>query len=271
MTPLIATLFLSVAGVFGGIYALAFGSAVGSTFEVVALGVGVSRCGISIIPRCCELWDHRRWFVHEYLPILGSTLLGGSRGAVDQAFAATLSSGSVSVLNLGTRLVTVLTSLGPAAASTVFFPRVSELTAKKRWGTLRDVVRRYLVAGFAAASIVAVAAIMLSGPLAHIAFETGAAHPLNIALLSKVQAVSFIQLPFSFALAILVRVIVSAQLNRRLLFISVFGFAANIFLDLAFSKLLGVSGIVLATSIVSALTCLAILVAARHLPRQDAR
>jgi putative peptidoglycan lipid II flippase len=270
MTPLVATLFLSLAGFFGGIYALAFGSAAGSGLEVVALGIGVSRCGISILPRCSELWDHRTWFVHEYLPILGSTLLGGSRGAVDQAFAATLNSGSVSVLNLGTRLVTVLTSLGPAAASTVFFPRVSELTAKKRWGTLRGLVRRYLIAGFAGASVVALTAVVLSRPLAHIAFETGAAHPLNIALLSNVQAFSFIQLPFSFALAILVRVIVSAQLNRRLLLISAFGFATNIILDLAFSKLFGVSGIVLATSIVSALTCLAILVAARHLPRQDA-
>ena len=268
-TPLTATLFLCAASVFGGIYALALGSAVGALGEVVLLAFGVSRLGFAILPRCRRLFDFRDWLASDYLPILTSSLVGGSRPSVDQAVAATLSPGSVSTLHLGTRLVAMLTSLGPSAASTISLPKLSVLSAKKQWATFRRAVQRSLVIGLLAASALSAVLILCSHMLAYIAFEKGATHPLNISVLSQVQSVSFLQLPFSFASAILIRVIVAARLNRQLLLVSVLGFATNLALDLVLARFLRVSGIVLATAILQALTCLVLLLIMRRLPERD--
>jgi putative peptidoglycan lipid II flippase len=253
LTP-IAILGALVLGVHNlGIYSLGIGTSAGAAGELCILAVGIRRRQYRLFPTS-TFRPPEHWLRSEYFPLLATNLVSGSRNAVDQAFAATLGAGAVSALNLGTRLVTVLTTLGPATVSTVLLPKLSRFAASKNWRRLRGEARSAALLWSAIGCLISVVAIGLSRPLAYVAFQQGGPLKLNVSLLGHVQALSFTQLPFAFLSAILTRAALSAGLNRKLMFVSVTAALANVGLDLLCAKKLGVAGIPFATTLVYAMT-----------------
>lgn len=258
MTPLTATAFLVFAHRSAGIYALAFGSTVGAIAEVSILAVYLSNRGIPILPVWRGSLIDAQWFRRDYTPMVFSSFVHAGVNIVDQGIAALLASGSVSVLNLGTRLVAVVMAIGPTTVSTVFLPRLSRLAVSGKWVVLRRTVSRSLLVSMSGMCVLSFLLVTFSKPLAHLVFEKGSSTPIDLPLLSLVQALSFLRLPFAIGSVILVRVIVSLRRNGRLLFISLFALAANAILDLWLIRPFGVGGITLSTAIVQALTFVAL-------------
>ncbi len=259
MTPLIAITFLFFAHRTAGIYALALGSTVGAIAEVSTLAVYLFQSGIPILPVWRGSLIDARWFRRDYTPMVFSSFVHGGVNIVDQGIASLLATGSVSVLSLGTRLVAVVMAIGPATVSTVFLPRLSRMVVSGDWQGLRRTVTRSLLVSMTGMCLLSSILITFSRPLAHLAFEKGSSTVMELPLLSLVQSLSFLRLPFALGSVILVRVIVSMRTNQRLLVISVFALAANAILDLCLVRSFGVAGITLSTAIVQALTFLALL------------
>ncbi len=249
MTPLLATLFLLGTGG-QGIQALAMGTVFGAAAEAALLGGGLLLTGASILPRVQIDLGLRRWLSIGYLPLLFASALGVGTTVIDQAIAATLGPGSVSILNLGTRLAAVLLAIGPSSVATVLMPRFSRLISEANWLKLRRLVKVSMLAGMLPMIPFVVIGAWSAKPVAELAFARGAKMPAAIDLIATVQALSLLQLPFVMGTAILSRLLISLQLTRRLLLLTAVALALKIALGLLLTRLMGIAGLTLSMSCV---------------------
>jgi len=249
VTPLLASIFLlSTNG--RGIYALTLGTVLGATAEASLLGAGLVLTGASILPRIQPEFSTRHWLSGGYVPLLFAGALIAGSSVVDQTIAASLGSGSVSVLNLGTRLVTVMVAIGPGSMATVLMPRFSKLIAEGNWMKLRHLASVSTLAGMILMVPLTVMGVWSSKPLAELAFARGTRMPDPIGLIATVQALSFLQLPFVMGIAILSRLLISMHKTRQLLLLSASALVLKIGLGLSLAYVLGIAGLPLSMSCV---------------------
>jgi putative peptidoglycan lipid II flippase len=265
MTPLLATGFLSFAHSLSGIYALALGSTVGVFAETLILAFYLWKLQIPVLPGWKGSLVNLPWLKRAYVPLVFSNFLQGGINVVDQSVATLLAPGSVSTLTLGTRLVSVVMAIGPTTLSTVILPKLCRIAASKDWKAMQLTVKRWLFVSFGVACLLSSVAILFSGPLAHLAFRSGSSNATDVNVLKTVQSLSFLQLPFVVVKIILVRVIVSLELNSRLVSVSLLALLANAVLDLCFVRLFGIGGITLSTAVVQAVIFLVLVRILRNL------
>jgi putative peptidoglycan lipid II flippase len=249
MTPLLASLFLLVTNG-QGIQSLALGTVLGSATEAALLGAGLALTGTSILPKIQQDLCLRQWLSIGYVPLLFASALSAGSNVVDQTIAASLGPGSVSILNLGTRLAAVLFAIGPASVATVLMPRFSKLIAEANWSKLRRLVKASMLAGMLPMIPLAVAGAWFAKPLAEFAFTRGAGVPAPIGLIATVQALSFLQLPFVMGAAILGRLLISLQMTQRLFLLTAFALGLKVVLGLFLTHLMGIAGLALSMSCV---------------------
>jgi putative peptidoglycan lipid II flippase len=249
MTPLLASTFLLTANG-RGIHALALGTVLGAAAEASLLGAGLVLTGISILPRIQPDFSIRRWLSSGYVPVLFASVLGAGLSVIDQTIAASLGSGSVSVLNLGTRLVAVMVAIGPASMATVLMPRFSKLIADGDRVRLRHLAGVSTLAGMLLMIPVTMIGVWSSKPLAELAFARGTRMTDPIGLIATVQALSFLQLPFVMGTAVLSRVLISARKTRQLLLISASALVLKAGIGLFLAYAMGIEGLSLSVSCV---------------------
>jgi putative peptidoglycan lipid II flippase len=247
MTPLLASLFLLNGR---GINALALGTVLGSLAEALLLGAGLMSTGASILPQIQRNFKFRRWLSIGYVPLVLAGALAAGSSVVDQTIAASLGPGSVSVLNLGTRLVTVLLAIGPASVATVLMPKFSKLIADANWVRLRHLASVSTLAGMLLMIPLTAVGAWFAKPLAEFAFFKGTGRPEPIGLIATVQAFSFLQLPFVMGSVILSRLLVSLRQARRLLLLTGSALVLKVMLGLSLAKVMGVAGLSLSISCV---------------------
>jgi putative peptidoglycan lipid II flippase len=247
MTPLLASVFL-LSG--RGINALALGTVLGSLTEALLLGAGLVSTGASILPQIQRGFGFHRWLSIGYVPLLLASALGAGSNVIDQTIAAGLGPGSVSVLNLGTRLVTVLLAIGPASVATVLMPKFSKLIADANWVKLRHLASVSTLAGMLLMIPPTLVGFWFAKPLAEFAFFKGSGRPEPIGLIAAVQAFSFLQLPFVMGSVILSRLLVSLREARRLLLLTGSALILKVVLGLSLAKVMGVAGLSLSMSCV---------------------
>src|SRR5260370_13867676 len=120
-----------------GALALVLGPTAGTLCEVCFLAAALRLHGIRVTPVPPRWTQPARQVLTQYLPMaIGSIMLGGSN-LIDQMMAATLTAGSVSALNFGTRVTGVIIAIGPTALSTAILPRFSKMTALADWRGVR--------------------------------------------------------------------------------------------------------------------------------------
>jgi putative peptidoglycan lipid II flippase len=171
---------------------------------------------------------------------------------VDQAVASTLEPGSVATLSYGTRIVLLVTALGAAALGTAVLPFFSRMVAASDWDHLRRTMRTFAVLTLLITLPCAAVLYHFSAPIVSLVFERGAFTPDDTALVSRVQALYALQLPF-FGVGILYsRLISSLGANRLLLVQAGICLAVDAALAFGLSRLLGVAGIALGTSVMYA-------------------
>jgi putative peptidoglycan lipid II flippase len=249
VTPLLASTFLL--GTNGrGVHALALGTVLGAAAEASLLGAGLVLTGASILPRIRPDFSMRRWLSSGYLPVLVASVIGAGSSVIDQTIAASLGTGSVSVLNLGTRLVTVLVAIGPASMATVVMPRFSKLVADGDRVRLRHLAGVSTLVGMLFMIPVTMVGIWSSKPLAELAFARGTGVPDPIGVIATVQALSFLQLPFVMGTAVLSRLLISAHKTRQLLLISASALVLKVGIGLSLAYVMGIEGLSLSMSFV---------------------
>jgi putative peptidoglycan lipid II flippase len=200
----------------------------------------------------------------QYLPAVAGAILMSATTLVDQSMAAWLPVGSVSALGYGTKVSSVLMTIGAMALSTTLLPHLSALVARAEWTALRALERRLRWLLLGTTIPVTIVLVLFSAPIVQLLFERGAFSAVETATVSRVQAAYLLQVPGHLLGILYVRLISALQANRLLTIGSAINLVVNIGLNVLFMRRYGVAGIALSTAVVYAVSCAYLAVVAHR-------
>jgi putative peptidoglycan lipid II flippase len=197
-----------------------------------------------------------REVAHQYWPVLLSSVVASGGLLVDQSMAAALSSGSVSALAYAGRFVNVVLTLLAGAISTAVVPHLSRMIAVEDWEGCRHTIRTWIRATAMIAVPIALALIVGSRWLVRVAYQHGAFHAADTAVVAPVLVMYAIQIPFFVSSRVYYRFLVAMRRTDLILYCGIINLALDIVLNLVLMRWFGVAGIALATSLWMATTYL---------------
>jgi len=255
LTPLSIIAFLSLLGQAWGIYTLAVGTLTGVALQAAVLGWLLRARGVRLEPRWYG-WDPSlRKVIGQYAPMLAGALLMGSTDLVDQSMAAMLAPGSVAALNYARKIVSLFIVVGATPLGTAALPYFSQMVANQDWSGCRHTLRVYSRSILLVTVPITLGLVVLSHPLIRIVFQRGAFTAADTGVVSRVQALLSLQIPFYILAQLGVRLISALNRNWVLMVIAGVNMIDNIVFNLILMRYLGVAGIALSTSFVYLISC----------------
>jgi putative peptidoglycan lipid II flippase len=258
LTPLSIIAFLLLLGNVWGIYTLAAGTVVGVTLQAAVLGWLLKERGVRLEPRWHGLEPSLRTVVGQYAPMLAGALLMGSTELVDQSMAAMLEPGSVAALNYARKIVSVFIVIGATPLGTAALPYFSQMVANQDWSACRHTLKVYSRLVVLVTVPITVCLVAFSHLLIKAVFQRGAFTAVDTGVVSRVQALLSLQIPFYFLANLGVRLVSALKRNWVLMVIAAVNMIVNIVFNLILMRYLGVAGIALSTSFVYLIGCVLI-------------
>ncbi len=255
LVPACAVAFLLLLGKGWGIFALAAGTMFGAAIQATVLGWLLKSRGIRLRPEWRGLDPALSRVIGQYLPMVAGALLMGTTELVNQSMAAMLEPGSVAALNYGRKVVNLIVAVGALPLSTAALPYFSQMVAERDWAACRRALKTYSRLIAAVTVPVTLALVLLSRPLVRLLFERGAFTALDAKIVSDVQALFLLQVPFYILGNLGVRVVSALKRNAVLMQISAVNVVLNVLLNWVLMKYAGVAGIALSTSVVYMVSC----------------
>lgn len=250
MVPISTIIFLLISGSDLSIYTLAIGMVIGFVLEAGFQGWHLKRLKFPLLPRLPRLDLPMRQVFKQFWPALAGAFLMSSTTLIDQSMAAMTGSSGVAALNYGNKIVAFMLGIGAIALNTAVLPYFSKMVVDNNWLTLRSVLRTYT----GLVLVVSVPAMMLviysSAPIIALIFQRGAFTAEDTHLVSAIQSMYVLQLPFYILSILMMRIIVALKENYFLFWVSACNVPLNIGLNYLFMQFLGLKGIALSTSIV---------------------
>ena len=255
MNPLIILAVLLTVRNSWGIYAFTGGVILGELGELSISGSALRLRGIALFPRWHGFDGPIRHVLAQTVPVLAGALLLGCSTLIDQAMAAMLGAGSLSALNYSNKLLSVILSIGVTSLSVAILPSFSRLSAKEDWAAIRHVLVTYT--GLIALVTVPLTIFLMifSEPLVALFFKGGAFTSRDVHIVSQVQTLLCLQLPFCAISILYVNAICSFKRNHILMWGTGISVVTNLILNLVFMRLFGLPGIALSTSVVYLISC----------------
>jgi putative peptidoglycan lipid II flippase len=255
LVPALTIVFLLLGSRALGAFALATGTVAGMFAQCALLAAALRKQGLPVFPRWHGLSDPLRQVVGQYLPMVAGAMLMSGAVLVDQAMAAMLDPGSVAALGYGSKLVAAAVTLGSQALGTAVLPHFSQMVASGDHSGLRHSLATWTRIVVVVSAAATVALMLLSEPLIRVMFERGAFTSEDTRVVSEVQTLYALQIPFHVLGMLYVRVISAFRQNRVLLWGATISLPLNAILNYVLMWRLGVAGIAVSTSIVYAVSC----------------
>jgi putative peptidoglycan lipid II flippase len=231
-----------------GIYALLAGTVLGMALEAAILGLVLHRKGHSLLPRWWGATPAFRKVRAQYGATIASAFLVSGMGLVDQGFASALGPRSNSALNYGSKLVSLVLSLGATALATAILPQLSRMVAQREWNGIRRFLRVFSGLILAVTVPASLLLIVLSPLIIRVMFQHGAFTATDTELVVRIQVFYLLRVPFSTVLVLVTRTLTALRANQVLLYMSIGTFTLNGLLDWLFIRRFGIAGITLSTS-----------------------
>ena len=249
-TPLLTTLFISLAADRWGAFSLVAGTVTGSVLEAIWLGALLRRHGTALSFRWTGVDANVRAVIHQFAPMLVGAFLMGSTTVVDQSMAAMLPGGSVAALSYANKIVGAILAIGATALGTAMLPYFSKMVADRDWHGCRHTLKRFSLLVIAVATPLAVLVMLFSRTLIRLLFQRGAFTGADTELVHRVLICYAIQVPFYICGMLFVRFLSAIRRNDLLMYASAVNLGVDIVLNLVLMKYFGVTGIALSTSLV---------------------
>lgn len=253
ITPSV-TVFVLLFVVRYSIVALPIGMVLGAALEMILLGMALRLRGISLRPRWHGLTSDLRLVAQQFGPRVGASILRSGSVVVDRSLAATLPAGSVAALNYGDRVVITLVTVIGAALGSAITPYYSKMIANRDWRGVQHTLKRYLLLLFVASVPLVILLFFLSVPIVQVVFQRGSFRAKDTQLVSQIQALYALQIPFYLGNVLVSRLLSSFLVSQITMWAAALNLVLNIALDVIFIKIMGVPGIALATSCASLFT-----------------
>ena len=252
--PLAILVFLLTAVARWGSYALVAGLLSGFTVQASLLAWSLQRRGFSLAPRWRNAHPATQQVMQQYLPMVAGAAVMSSTDLVDYVMAIPLGAGSVSALHYGTKITALIIGTGSLAVGTTVLPYFSQMTAQKDWQALRHTLRTYARLVLAGTLLVTAVVVLFSTPLVRLLFQRGAFTESDTPLVSQIQALYVLQVPFYFLSTLTLRLISSLKANHLLLIGAAINFCINVVLNYIFIQWFSVAGIALSAAVVYAVS-----------------
>jgi putative peptidoglycan lipid II flippase len=251
--PAVATLvalafLLAGAGTFG-IYSLAVGYSVGFALQMLALGWALARSGYAVWPQWSGWLLELGQVLGQYLPMIAGAFLMCGTSLVEQFMAASLPPGSVASLGYAARLTSLVNGICAMALGTAVLPHFSTMVARADWNAVRHTFRTYRwIIFFGGAGI---AGLLLVGSpwIVRLLFRRGSFTSADVEVVSSLQRLYAIQLPFYACGIMLVRLISALKANHFLMWGSLGNLLINWLLNVELARHFGLRGVALANSL----------------------
>ena len=197
-----------------------------------------------------------RMVIHNALPSVVSSLVLGSAPMVDQAMAARLASGSVTVLGYSDKVCGIVLALTATASAEVLYPFFADLVVRRDWLALkRQLV--HTIGVILAVAVPLTALLCWQAPLVvKLLFQRASFDAADTERVAAVLRCASLQIPFYIASLLMSRVVLALQATWFTLATAVISLSVNIVFNLIFMRWYGVAGIALSTAMVYALSSL---------------
>lgn len=261
LPPAAIMVCLLAAGGRASVSTLVAGTNAGALLQLVILVLALRRRLSDWTRRCFTLWEPANKVVlGNAVPYFIGGLVMNSAVIVDQAMAAWLEPGSVSVLSYAIKICGIVLALTATAASEAVFPFFAETVAKREWASLKRHLLQITVTILMVAVPVAAVMIIFAPQIVALLFERGSFTAADTARVAHVMRFAALQIPFYIAGVLASRVAVSLQASRFMLISSFGAMLCNIAFNLLLMRHLGVAGIALSTAVVHLLSAAALYV-----------
>jgi len=180
---------------------------------------------------------------------VSSGFLTGMNIIVDQYFAAQLVVGSIAAINYGLKIPAFLSGLLIIALTSVLLPYFSKSLVENKVKTFKTLFKmlKFL---FVSVLICVVLGILASDFIVEILFERKAFTADDTLIVSDIQKIFLIYLPFSISGMVIVNFLTSINKNAFMAYVSFGALVLNIILDYILMQYYGVLGIALCTTII---------------------
>jgi peptidoglycan biosynthesis protein MviN/MurJ (putative lipid II flippase) len=237
----------------GGTEPLVWGTIVGFGFHLIALVVPLARRGEVEMPRFSFQSTYWSLFFKGFGAMFVGQALMSMVIVVDQLFAARMEPGSIAAMSYANRILALILGLGATAVSRATLP----VFAKSASAGGAQLYRMSVVWGrlLFAFGLVAVMLNWILAPwLVEFAFERGEFTSYDSVIVTEIFRYGLMQIPFYFAGMVFVSALASQGRYREIAIVSVINLFVKIMANLILLHWLKVEGVVLATSIMYAIS-----------------
>lgn len=185
-------------------------------------------------------------------------------GPIDQYTAANLGANANATLGYASRLLSLLLGIGAASVGRAALPVLADIHSRGDGAHARSMALKWSVLMLLVGGVVTFVGWFLAPWGVSLLFERGEFTPQDTIAVAHVLRWGLLQLPFYFGVLILVQLLASQNRYRIMAAIAIANFGLKAFMNQALAPSMGTAGIMLATSIMYALsyTCY-VMVASR--------
>src|SRR5690554_3482726 len=191
-------------------------------------------------------------------------------GPIDQYRAATLGGNANATLVYATRLLSLLLGLGAASVGRAALPVLADVQRRGDADRARRLALKWSVLMGLGGGLVTAVGWVLSPWMVGLLFERGAFTPEDTVRVAEVMRWGLLQMPFYFGVLILVQLLASQNRYRIMASIAVANFLLKAVMNHVLAPVMGASGIMLATSLMYALSYMCYVVVALRRPAPPA-
>ena len=188
-------------------------------------------------------------------------------GPIDQYTAANLGANANATLGYASRLLSLVLGIGAASVGRAALPVLADIQGRGDVAHARSTALKWSGLMLLAGAMVTLAGWFLAPWGVSLLFQRGAFTAENTQTVAHVLRWGLLQLPFYFGVLILVQLLASQNRYRIMAVIAIANFALKAVMNYVLAPTMGVAGIMLATSVMYALsyTCY-VVVALRAVP-----
>ena len=234
---------------FIGIYSLAIGFLLASIFQLLVqvppLLSKIKNYFFSI-----DFSDENfKNFIGLFIPLTIVMGINQLNILVDRMIASTLPEGSISALTYSSHLMQASENVFGVSLATVLFPRLTATSYKGEWSEFENVLSKGLTVLFFSTLPVTFAFIFFGKPIITLLFQRGSFNSTSTNITNFALFYYSFAAFFMSANYVLLRAIYALEKIKIAVVISSFSLMLNIILNIILSKLIGIGGITLATSV----------------------
>lgn len=217
----------------------------------------------------CPGWQAQPW--PHLMQAAGIMLIGQVAmsfvGPIDQYMAARLGDNANATLGYATRLLSLVLGLGAMSVGRAALPVLADIQARGEPDKARKTAIQWSLAMLGIGAMAVGIGWLLAPWGVALIFERGAFTPDDTQAVAQVVRWGLLQLPFYFGVLILVQLLASQQRYRIMAGIALANFALKAAMTFILAPVMGLTGIMLATGLMYALSYVCYVMAALHISR----